>query len=107
MSRTETETVISNKTRQQSGLALFFLAALLANFFCIFSGFWLAILLNTPEDARASLLAQRQADYGAKEGLIFAPVDPGIIDRLATDEAHLRVTPSGDSPWQWQRKEYA
>ncbi|MCA9875928.1 MAG: hypothetical protein KC441_19785, partial [Anaerolineales bacterium] len=99
MTAVSTSPPASDRSRRRF-LFLILALGLLANFVCIFVSFWLALWIYGQSDAvNADMLAQSAADYG-RDTLIFAPLDPAIIEQAATDAARLALTltpASGDN----------
>ncbi|RMG95444.1 MAG: hypothetical protein D6706_12075, partial [Chloroflexi bacterium] len=74
---------------------LFLIAAILLNFVCIGLSVWLALITRPLNPIPASLIVESNVDYSRDENpVIFAPIDPGIIEEIATDEAELQATPT-------------
>lgn len=81
-----------NRFRRRTLLIL--LIALLMSFACVFASTWLALGF-WPDKLPASMLADRQANYGAdpRDKFEYHEVDPLIAVAAATDLAQLNLTP--------------
>lgn len=91
---------VSEKPRRRWEWLLFTLA-LLMSLLCVCSSTQLALWLQ-PTQVDAGMLALADANYASDErDIYFAPVNPRLIEELATDVAGLQVTPiinAGNTP---------
>ncbi len=74
-------------------VSIWFVLALILNFFIILIAGCLASNTRTTGVIPAGMIAQSTADYSANSDVVFAPLDPSIIDQVLEDSNALQLTP--------------
>ncbi|MEM7335445.1 MAG: hypothetical protein AAF490_25425, partial [Chloroflexota bacterium] len=80
------------KKRRKFIIPIWFAFALVLNFFIILIAGCFASNTRPTGVIPAGIGAQSTADYGANSGVVFAPLDPSIIDQVLQDNNSLQLT---------------